>query len=298
MTTSGIFRQKAGFAGERLIVLPPAVVRQLEEDPLTALLHITDIGYFPKALHHYRERLEPISQYVFIYCLDGRGWFEIDGRRQEVAAGEYFVLPPGKAHRYGADDAEPWTICWMHFKGDSAPLYAPERVEPMALLPAADSRISERLTLFDEIFATLSAGYSRGNLLYVTSMLHHFLGSCRFVEQYRAASGGKALSTVEMAVHYMRENLSRKLTVEEIAGQLGCSAPHFAALFKEHTGRSPINYFLDMKVQLACGLLDTTDLKVNQICCQLGIDDPYYFSRLFKRQMGVSPRSYRQVKKG
>ena len=51
-------------------------------------------------------------------------------------------------------------------------------------------------------------------------------------------------------------------------------------------------------MQLTCGLLDTTDLKVNQIGCQLGIDDPYYFSRLFKRQMGVSPRSYRQVKKG
>ena len=59
---------KDGFTGERALVLPRIIVDKMEEDPLTSMLHITDIGYYPKAKHHFRERKEPINQYVFIYC--------------------------------------------------------------------------------------------------------------------------------------------------------------------------------------------------------------------------------------
>lgn len=64
---------KDGFTGERALVLPRIIVDKMEEDPLTSMLHITDIGYYPKAKHHFRERKEPINQYVFIYCIDGGG---------------------------------------------------------------------------------------------------------------------------------------------------------------------------------------------------------------------------------
>ena len=56
---------KNGFTGERALVLPRMIVDKLEEDPLTSMLHITDIGYYPKAKHHFRERKEPINQYVY-----------------------------------------------------------------------------------------------------------------------------------------------------------------------------------------------------------------------------------------
>ena len=52
---------KNGFTGERALVLPRMIVDKLEEDPLTSMLHITDIGYYPKAKHHFRERKEPIE---------------------------------------------------------------------------------------------------------------------------------------------------------------------------------------------------------------------------------------------
>ena len=60
---------KDGFTGERALVLPRIIVDKMEEDPLTSMLHITDIGYYPKAKHHFRERKEPINQYVFILSL-------------------------------------------------------------------------------------------------------------------------------------------------------------------------------------------------------------------------------------
>ena len=75
---------KDGFTGERALVLPRIIVDKMEEDPLTSMLHITDIGYYPKAKHHFRERKEPINQYVFIYCIDGAGWYRIGNQEYTV----------------------------------------------------------------------------------------------------------------------------------------------------------------------------------------------------------------------
>ncbi len=55
------------------------------------------------------------------------------------------------------------------------------------------------------------------------------------------------------------------------------------------------NYFNRLKVNRACQLLGTTGLKINQICTMVGIDDSYYFSRVFTKIVGVSPKKYRQT---
>ena len=94
---------KDGFTGERALVLPRIIVDKMEEDPLTSMLHITDIGYYPKAKHHFRERKEPINQYVFIYCIDGAGWYRIGNQEYTVSANQYFILPAGVPHAYASD---------------------------------------------------------------------------------------------------------------------------------------------------------------------------------------------------
>ena len=100
---------KDGFTGERALVLPRIIVDKMEEDPLTSMLHITDIGYYPKAKHHFRERKEPINQYVFIYCIDGAGWYRIGNQEYTVSANQYFILPAGVPHAYASDKSYPWT---------------------------------------------------------------------------------------------------------------------------------------------------------------------------------------------
>ena len=83
------------------------------------------------------------------------------------------------------------------------------------------------------------------------------------------------------------------MTLQEVADFTGYSASHFSMLFKAKTGHSPLNYINLLKIQRACLLLDTTQMRMNQICHKLGMDDPYYFSRLFSKIMGMSPRAYR-----
>ena len=83
------------------------------------------------------------------------------------------------------------------------------------------------------------------------------------------------------------------LSIERIADDLCLSCPHFRRLFKEYAGLSPHQYYLQVKVNRAKELLEHERLSVKQISAQLGFDDEYYFSRLFKKKTGVSPSNWR-----
>lgn len=295
-----MLKLKDGFSGERALVLPQVIIKMMENDPLTVMLHITDIGYYPKAMHHYRERREPINQYVFIYCINGAGHYTLNGHTCDVSANQYFILPSNVPHSYEADEANPWTIYWIHFKGTLAQYYASGAARPIDIRPQAHSRIGDRLNIFEEIFSTLKDGYSTGNLRYAMSLFHYFLGSLRYIQQYRKANASAIDDEhiVEVAIHYMKENIEKHLSLQTLAGYIGYSPSHFSSFFKKQTGHAPLAYLNLLKIQRACQMLDETDMKINQICHKIGIDDPYYFSRLFSKIMGMSPRSYRRVNKG
>jgi AraC family transcriptional regulator, arabinose operon regulatory protein len=292
---------KSGFIGERAIILPAQIIDELRRDEFSCLLHITDIGYYPKASFHFRKRTkEEAEQYVLIYCIDGAGWFEIDGIKHKVLPNNFFILPKGKSHAYGSSPNNPWTIYWIHFDGEKAGFFSEGLDKPTPVNPERNSRIEDRLNLFEEIFSTLKNGYSKTNIEYSTSSLFHFLGSLKFLGTYRESLSAcnNQHDMVDDAIHYMRENIHKKLTLKNLSDYVGLSASHFSALFHKKTGHSPLNYSTQLKIQQACHHLDFSDMKVNQISFLIGFEDPFYFSRIFTRVMGLSPSDYRNKKKG
>ncbi len=288
-----MIRKKDGFQGEQVVVLPPAIVELEEQDDFCQGLFITDIGYYPKAEHHHRIREKGVGQYVLIYCVDGSGFYVVDGKRHEVKKNQYFILPIGKPHEYGSTEGHFWTVYWLHFCGKAAHVFAEGAATPQTINVTMQSRISERINIFDEILTTLHFGDSIEDLRYASSLLSHFLASMRYLGQFRRAKASAEKDIVEQAIHYMRENIENRITMAEVLRYVGYSQSHFSTVFKKKTGMSPLSYFNRLKVEHACKLLKTTDLKVNMICYKVGIEDPLYFSRLFSKVMGMSPTDYR-----
>lgn len=287
-------RIKSGFSGQQSLVLPKVIIDNMENDPLARLLYITDIGYYPKALHHYRHR-QGIDQYVFIYCIDGHGSYEIDGVSYPVGPNQWFILPPHKPHTYAASDSDPWTIYWAHFKGSLARHFVIPDLSPQTVAPGADSRIADRINLFEEIFSTLNANsFALENIRYAVALFHHFLESMRYFKLYRKSANIKHdADVIDATIHFLEENIHRRLSLAQIATYSGFSSSYLSATFKDRTGYSPSAYFNLLKIRKACRLLDTSSMKLNQISFKLGFDDQFYFSRLFSKTMGLSPSAYR-----
>lgn len=264
-------KKKDGFRGERSIVLPQAVLNIIEDDPVASSLYITDIGYYPKARYHYRKRDKGIREYVFIYCVEGAGWYRVNGKEYNVNSDQYFILPAGIAHEYGASKDNPWTIYWIHFGGPLSEFYAPDSVNPLDICPDISSRINARNTLFEDIFQTLNESFAIESLRYAMVSFQHYLATLRYVRQYRAAKDNTDNSNVlQMAIHYFEENIERRIQLSSVCKFVGLSASRLSALFKEKIGYSPLNYFMLLKIKKACHLLDTTDMKIIQISLYLG----------------------------
>ena len=96
-------------------------------------------------------------------------------------------------------------------------------------------------------------------------------------------------------ITYMRDHLQENLTLTRIAREAGLSASSLNAVFKECVKCAPMDYYINMKMDKACYLLCNTDMHIYQVAQYLGYDNQYYFSRAFKKVLGVPPKKYKEM---
>lgn len=94
---------KEGFKGERLVSLPDELLEEYSQQPLNKNLYLRKIGFFPKVKFHYVKKSRGVDYAMLIYCVEGKGWVVIAGKRYEVVSNQYIFIPPNVAHSFGAD---------------------------------------------------------------------------------------------------------------------------------------------------------------------------------------------------
>ncbi|MDR0792130.1 MAG: AraC family transcriptional regulator [Chitinophagaceae bacterium] len=288
-----------GFEGQKLISIPDSVLTNfIKKNSFIGQLYITHIGYFPKAKFHYRIRKNGCTDNILIYCLGGVGWIKIGAENNfELLPNNYYIIPATEEPViYGADENDPWTIYWVHFCGEGTPSFNNAFNINAHQRPKEIPFNKERIAVWEEMYESLVMGFSIENLRKANLCLNYFLASLFYFE-HETKNESDENDYIKKTIHFMRSNLHEKLSVEEIARKHHLSTSYFSLLFRKSTGMPPIDYFIHLKIQKACQLLYAGNLKVKDVAESLGYDDPFYFSRMFKKYMKVSPEQYKALRK-
>jgi len=271
---------------------PGFMLNKLARHPLTRECYPAAMGYYPLARAHRMER-QRHDDNLLIYCVDGRGHASTPEWSGQVDPGDILLLPQGVAHHYHADPEQPWTIYWVHFQGGSTAVFTHYLGYREAGNPVTRVGVSPQLAAqFRGLMEVHSTGYNTRAFINAANQLRHLLTQLA-LEKRRAQAINQHSFNLAAVQSFMLEHLSEQVDLDTLAAAAKLSKYHFSSKYKALTGYSPIRHFLNMKMEYACRLLDSGDLSVKGVAIALGYDDPLYFSRLFNKTVGMSPRSYR-----
>jgi YesN/AraC family two-component response regulator len=144
----------------------------------------------------------------------------------------------------------------------------------------------------------LEKGFTLNNIIYSSQTFGHIISVIYFLNSSDPIQLDKHEQYIEDTISYMQKHISRFVTLDELAALNHLSKSQLTLIFNEKTGYSPIDFFIRLKIQRSCTYLDLSAMNINEISAKIGYNDPYYFSRIFKNIMGMSPTIYRKKKKG
>ena len=105
-----------------------------------------------------------------------------------------------------------------------------------------------------------------------------------------------AATRVAASLNFMTAHLNQPIRISTLCALVGLSPSRFFELFKSATGETPLNWFIQVRMRRAGELLEKTTLQIKKVAGEVGYDDQFYFSRLFKAVHGISPSGYRKQK--
>jgi len=231
-----------------------------------------------------------LNEYQMVYLLDGQGTLEVDGKHFSVRGGSLFLLFPEVPHAYRPDPTTGWTECWVGFKGPhvdallasgilnpSRPLFHPGyQASLVAGFQSIFQQVKEQAPLYQfracaEVLRLLAETLSLERL---------------------SAQQTKAQEIVEKAKAFIEASIPTVFNLEKLGSEVHLSQVQLNEVFKAYTGMTPYQYCLHAKINRAKEILSTGESSVKEIAWRVGFDDPYYFSRLFKKKTGSRPSEW------
>jgi AraC family transcriptional regulator, arabinose operon regulatory protein len=273
--------------------LPIALIDEQKNNPITKDLYITEAGEIEVDKGTYWNSRVKLHNYFIAYCTKGEGVVILSGEEIPVAGEQFFIVPKDDILKFRSTSVKTRFLV-AGFNGIKAKQLGKEFSVVRNLVPSINNMVANRDLLFDEIFNNLAKGFHDENLEYVDFCFGHLLATFVYANHTSDDLADKSNPVVRRIINYLEKNLDKKLTLEQIAREAGYSTTYFTTLFRKETNYSPISYFSHLKILKACELLDYTHMKVKEISFCFCYSDPYYFTKDFKKKMGMSPRQYRQ----
>jgi AraC-like DNA-binding protein len=234
-----------------------------------------------------------LREFQFVYISAGRGVLEIGPNRWRIASGQAFVLFPGVRHRYRPDPRTGWREHWIGCDGPVVRSLVRNRFfsprKPVLRVREEDLLLGAFTSVIDAIHA------GRPALQQVTSSAALYIMSLLYSAQQPGQAGGQEVArAIHEAMHRMADPSLPAPPMAKLARSLGVSYTWFRRMFTQHTGLSPHQYRIQIRLGRARTLLSETTLTVKEIAYRCGFESEHYFSRLFKRKAGLAPGEWRR----
>lgn len=237
--------------------------------------------------------------YQLIYIAFGVAhfYFDTSGKDTIVPAGNFVLFRPKEYQRYiyyGTDHTEAF---WIHFSGNNV-----KNVLKLCGIPTGMKILhSGTHPCFSDIFNKIIFEINQkecGYEIMIEALFKELLIQIsRNLEIGIDKKNSFARSEAELAIRYFQTHYHENISIEEYAASRGMSISWFIRIFKEYTNHTPLQYILSQRMINAQILLESTDYSIHEISNIVGYENQLYFSRLFTKQKGMSPKNYRNMLK-
>mgnify|MGYP002510238722 FL=1 len=238
------------------------------------------------------QRPEGRRDYQLLYVSSGKAFFSFEGQKLEAQAGSMVLYRPGESQSYSYYAKDEPEVCWIHFSGSAvSDMLDKIGFFHVHLLPCGHS--FNFSALFGQIILELQV--KRPCFEEFLSLLLQEL-FCGIVRSRLESSTDKFRNQKEMerCVRFFNESFSQDIRIEEYAKNQHMSVCWFIRCFKRYMGITPMQYLTSIRIGKAKELLKDTNYSIQEISNLVGYENPLYFSRIFRKQTGLSPSAYRK----
>lgn len=241
-----------------------------------------------KSLHQWGPGIR--NFYLIHHIVSGKGIYKVDNKSYDIGIGNTFLIYPGTEITYIADKDEPWEYYWVGFSGNDARIIINQtdftKDNPVICIDM-DDRFEELLM---DIYHT--KGNSDSSIIKMSGYLMLALSYLIERSTHKKLRHNSSNEYTKKALGYIEYHYTEKLTVQDIADYIGISRSQLYRVFMELYQKSPMDIILEYRIRMACQLLKTSKLSIGSVGYSVGFEDNLYFSRAFKKIMGISPREY------
>jgi len=239
--------------------------------------------------------LEDTGAYALFLVSKGKGTYTVSENEYRVKEGDMFALYPGTDIICRSDVKNPWSLITVSFNGvDARLLLNAAGFQPKSpvrhLKKAAAEHIVKILAAISK-FANQSIFGTIQNTAFLYTLMAALTKSASWV-QADIPPGWTGVIHFEKAVKFINEYYYRPITVNDIASHVGLSYNRLYRIFKEQNFMPPQQYLTEVRIQEGRRLLERRAGSIKEISHSVGIEDPLYFSKLFKQIIGQSPANY------
>ena len=255
-----------------------------------------------------------------VYVYDGKGYHIYNDVTYPVSKGELYIINSRTPHCFYPTDKSNsehlvvYNLCFLPEFISNINIHLPILVEltdimlykslyPDEIIYSPDLKLSGSMrTEIEQLYEKMYLEFTSKGINYVEllrlSLCELLLKIHRFYQQNHASPESAVIKyrhqLIPDCIQYLRENYSKKVTIEELSNNFFLSKSYLSSLFKKATGSGVVEYLQHIRIERACELLTNTTLSITEISTQVGYTDYRFFNKSFKKITGVTAHEYRK----